>query len=198
MKLLLDAVFFVIIGYYCIRFIQVLIRMSSKIIFPITPEERAVIRKQPDKVLDPPTYSKQKVGIIIYSIMLLFIISMYFIGLTFNEINWSIYLLVFTPLTTSSNLLNLFAVTRDGIMSGMRFVPWDKMKSYEFVRIDLNHKYYGFSKEVNNKYELIIQTKSFPINCIVTSDEMKERLENILNQHAHGTDIETGMTTLYR
>ena len=195
MKLLLDVVFFIIIGFYIIRFIQVFIRMGSNIVLPTTPEERAVIRTHPDKVLDPPTFAKQKVGIMMYSIMLLFIISMYFIGLTFNEINWSIYLLVLTPLTTSSNLLNLFAITRDGIMNGMRFVPWHKIKSYEYKRIDLKHKYYGFSKEVNNKYELVIKTKSSTIHCFVTSDEMKKRLGDIIDQHIHVTDSKTGTMT---
>ena len=188
MKIFLDALFFLIIGYYCVSFIQVLIRMESKVILPTTPEERAVIRKHPEKPLAPPKYSKQKLGIIIYSGVLMFVISMYFISLTFNEINWSIYLLLSIPLTNSSDLFNLFAISNDGVLSGIRFIPWKRMKSYQFITIDMNHRFYGFSKEVNNRYELKIKTKGFPVSLVVTSDEMKEKLDNILREHIYGTE----------
>jgi hypothetical protein len=37
---------------------------------------------------------------------------------------------------------------------------------------------------INNGYELKIKTKLFPISCIITSEETKEKLTNILSKHA--------------
>src|SRR5690625_4568151 len=77
LKLFMDILFFIVIGYFSFRFIQVLIKMKQKVIIPVTNEERAAIRKIPGKEIDFPTYSKQKVEIIIYSFMLLFVIAVF-------------------------------------------------------------------------------------------------------------------------
>lgn len=179
----MDVLFFIFIGYFSYKFIQVLIKMKQKVILLITHEEIAVIRKHPDKLVDFPTYSKQKVGIIIYSTMLLFVIVMFLLGAFFQLFGWSLYLLLFLPIANSYNLLNLFAVVEDGLLSGNRFIPWKKIKSFHFVPIDINHKYYGFSKEANNGYELRIQTRGLPISCVVTSIEMKKKLTSFLSKH---------------
>lgn len=44
-------------------------------------------------------------------------------------------------------------------------------------------QFYGYSTEVNGGYELKISMKIFSTSCIVTSDEMKERLDRILTNH---------------
>jgi len=52
------------------------------------------------------------------------------------------------------------------------------------VPIDIKHKYYGFSKEANDGYELKIKTNGFPISCVVTSIEMKEKLTSVLRERS--------------
>ena len=157
--------------------------MKCGALMPITSEESAVIRKIPEKPVDLPTYSKQKVGIIIYSFMLLFVCIIFIVGaVVLKEYNWSFYLLLL--FSHSQNVFNMFAVVDDGLLSGSRLIVWKKIKSFQFILIDINHKYYGYSKEVNEGYELKIEGKIFSESCIVTSPEMKEKLTRILSEHA--------------
>src|SRR5699024_1108074 len=183
LKLFVDILFFIVIGYYSYKFIQVLIKMKQKVIIPSTNEERTAIRKIPGKEIDFPTYSKQKVAIIIYSFMLLFVIAVFLFGILSHNFGWSFYLLFFFPLSYSYKLLNLFAVVEDGLLSGSRFIAWGQIKSFHFVSIDINHKYYGYSKEVNRGYELKVKAKFLSTSCIITSAEMKEKLKNVLSEH---------------
>jgi hypothetical protein len=184
MKLLLSVIFLIIIVYHRFKFVQLLIKMNRKIILPTTKEELLTIRKYPQKAVVEPVYSKHKVGIIVYFLMLIYLIVMFIIGAVNKDINWSFYLLLFLPLIYSHNLLNVFACVDGGLLSGSRFVNWKTIKSFEFIPIDANHKFYGYSKEVNNGYELKIKTKGFPISCIVTAEETKEKLTNLLDEHA--------------
>lgn len=183
MKLFLDIIFFIILGYLCFRFVQVLIKMKQAVIFPTTNEELTSIRKHPEKVIDAPTYSAQKLGIIIYASLLLFVVIVYFLGLYFEIFNFSFYILLLLPFTYSIDVLNLFAVTKDGILSGVRFISWNKIKSFDFIPIDIHHKYYGFSKEANNGYELKMTTKGISISCVITSEKVKVNLSKLLNEH---------------
>ena len=175
--------FLIVIGYATFQFIQLLIMLKKEIIMPSTSEQLTAIRKYPQKIVDFPSYSKQKVGITIYSILLLFVIVMFLLGVFILDLDWSLYLLMFLPLANSQSLLNLFAVGEGGLLIGSRFINWKKIKSFQFISIDLNHPFYGYSKEVNGGYELKIRTKVFSTSCIVTSDEMKEKLAGILNNH---------------
>jgi len=183
MRILLDIVFFIILGYFCSRFAQVLLKMRQKIIFPVTNEEVTSIRKHLDKVLDVPTYSKQKVGIIIYFVMLLFVVVVYFLGVYFDVFTFSFSFLLILPFTYSFDVLNLFAFTEDGVLSGVRFIKWNKIKSFQFIPIEVNHKFYVFSKEANHGYELKMTTTGIPIRCVVTSEEMKERVKILLGTY---------------
>lgn len=189
----MDILFFIVIAYLGYKFIQVLIKMKQKVILPTTNEERAAIRKIPGKTIDFPTYSKQKVGIIIYSFMLLFVIAVFLFGILTHNFDWSFYLLFFLPLSYSYNLLNLFAIVEGGLLSGSRFIAWGQIKYFHFVPIDINHKYYGYSKEVNGGYELKVKTKLFSASCIVTSDEMKEKLSNVITEHAKVNEEESAI-----
>ena len=189
MKLVLDIIFLIILGYVCFRFIQVLIKMKQEVIFPATNEQLISVRKHPEKTVDAPTYSKQKVGIIIYSIMLIFAVIVYFLGVYFEIFNLSLYIFLLLPFTYSFDILNLFAVTKDGILSGVRFISWDKIKSFDFIPIDINHKYYGFSNEANNGYELKMWTLGLSISCVITSEKMKEKLTKLLNEHIKTVNI---------
>ncbi|MGG0655515.1 hypothetical protein [Rummeliibacillus pycnus] len=190
MILFLNIVFLIVIGYFCYKFIHLLIKLKKDKIFPITNEELIAIRTNPQKVVSLPTFSKQKIEIFLYIFILLFVIGMFIIGIVFKNFDASFYLLVFLPFSYSYNLLNLFAIIDDGVLSGSRFVPWKKIKSFQFVPINLNHKYYGYSKEVNEGYELIMKEKFSTIRCIVTTDEAKEKLTKILCKHRLG---ETGV-----
>ncbi|PAV27981.1 hypothetical protein CIL05_19140 [Virgibacillus profundi] len=179
----MDILFLIVIGYFSYKFIQVLVKMKQKFILPKINEDIAAIRKHPDKPVDFPVYSKQKVGIIIYSLILLFVIIMFLLGVFFQLFDSSLYLLLLLPIVNSYNILNLFAVVEDGLLSGSRFVAWNKIKSFEFVRIDVNHKFYGFSAEANEGYQLKVKTKFYFTSCVITSDEMKDRLNHILSEH---------------
>lgn len=183
LKLILDFLFLMIIGYYTYMFIQLLFKMRKNIIFPTSNEEFSAIRKYPQKPVNLPTYSKQKMEIIIYSFVLLLTITMFIIGAFYTQFDGSFYLLLLLPLSNAHNLLNLFAIAEDGLLTGSRYVAWRKIKSFYFVPIDRNHKYYGFSKEVNKGYELIIKKRIFSISCIVTSEEVKEKLTEIFDEH---------------
>lgn len=174
-----------IILYYTYRFIQVLLKMRQEILLPITAEEMSSIRKEPHRKLKAPNYSSQKNGIIFYFLLLLYIIALFIFLWNFRQdMVISAYLLILYPLLFSGNLLNLFAFTNDGVIASARFVPWKRIKSYEFKRIDVNHKYYGHSKEVNDKFELRIKTRFWTYNCIVINEEMKEKIHELLEKYS--------------
>jgi hypothetical protein len=179
----MNLLFFIILSYYSFKFVQVLVKMKRNVVIPANVEEIVSIRNYPQKHVDFPTYSKQKRGIFIYALMVLFVFTMSLIGSLINKFDWTFYLLLFLPLSQSYNLLNLFVVLEDGIISGNRFIAWRRIKSFNFVPIDVNHKYYGYEKEVNSGYEVIIKGTLLSVSVIITSDEMKERLSKLLNEH---------------
>ncbi|PAQ14709.1 hypothetical protein CD798_09680 [Bacillaceae bacterium SAOS 7] len=183
LKLFLCVLFFSVIGYYSYQFIRVLLKMNQDVVFPVTDEEFQTLRKYPEKAVELPTFSKQKSGIILYSFILVFALVMFILGLFIKGFDWSFFLLVFWPFTYSDNLLNMFAVVEGGLLSGNRFIAWGKIKSFQFVPITMDHRFYGFDKEVNAGYELIIKKRFFSTSCIVTSDEMKEKLTVVLSEH---------------
>lgn len=182
MKLLLSVTLLLMIVYHCLKFVLLFKKMNQKNILPLSKEELLTIRIYPQKSVVEPTLSNHKVGIIVYFLMLIYLLSMLIIGTVNKNIDWSFYLLLFLPIIYSHNLLNVFAIVDGGLLSGSRFVNWKTIKSFEFIPITANHKYYGYSKEVNNGYELKIKTKIFPISCIVTAEETKEKLTNILSE----------------
>jgi hypothetical protein len=178
-------IFIAILFYYAYRFIQVLIKMNQDIVLPVTVEELASIRKEPQKTVKPPTYTSQKAGIIFYVLVLIFIIGMFILNWKFrHDVVSMLYFLIMIPVIHMSYFLNLFAVTNDGVLCGARFASWKNIKSFEFVRIDVNHNYYGFSREINNQYELRIKTRFNTLSCIVTTKEMKEKLGDLLGKES--------------
>ena len=177
-----------IIGFYSYRFIQVLLKMKQKVILPKTNEEAAVLRKHPGETVTVPEFTKQKTGIIIYSLILFFVIGMLFLEMVTHTFGWAIYLLIFLPISHSYNLLNLVAVVKDGLLIGNQFIAWSKIKSFYFVRIDINHKYYGHSKEVNEAFQLKVKTKFISASCIITSSEMKDRLDKIVSDQVNASE----------
>ncbi|WP_071396544.1 hypothetical protein [Bacillus tuaregi] len=181
MKLVINILFLIALGYYFYKFIQLLIKMKQPVIVPINESERNVLRIFPQKPVASPSYAKQKWGIIIYSFMLLFVLTMFIIGF---DLNWSYQILLFLPLINSRNSFNLFALVEDGILCGDRFIAWKQMKSFQVVPIEPNHKYYGYEKDVNEGYEIRIKTRGRSISCIVTTSDMNEKLTGIIAEKA--------------
>ncbi|UOQ84065.1 hypothetical protein [Gracilibacillus salinarum] len=185
MEILLSLVFLFLISYYNYKLIQVLRKMKKQIILPTTSEELISLRRHPQQTVDFPSYSTQKTALFMYAFILLLLSIIFIYDLLSNEFQ-SVYLVLIPAYIYSQQLFNLFAVVDDGIISGSRFIPWDKMKSFQLIPIDINHKYYGFEKEVNhNGFELKIKTGISSISCIITSKEMKTKLVQILNKKIH-------------
>ncbi|KAA9016948.1 hypothetical protein [Niallia endozanthoxylica] len=179
MKLVFNILFLMAVVYYTYRFVQLLIKMNQTIIVPATDSEKNAVRIFPQKVVNSPTYSKQKWGIILYSFMLLFVIAMFIIGW---DLNWSYQLLLLLPLVHSRNSFNLFAIVEAGLLCGNRYIAWKQIKSFQIIPIDQNHRYYGYTKEVNEGYEFIIKAKGHSCSVITTSNEMKDRLTSMIQE----------------
>lgn len=191
LKLILDVLFILLISFLIFKFVQALLKIRQGVSFPITAHELSDLRTHPQKPLNFPTYADQKAGIIFYCLLLLFIVTMFLLGVLFQPFSGAVYLILIIQVLSANNLLNLFAVVEDGIVSGDRFIAWNNIKSFQFIPIDINHKYYGFSKEANGGYELKIKTKGFPVSCVVTSTEMKDRLEQILRVNVNETEVKS-------
>lgn len=58
-----------------------------------------------------------------------------------------------------------------------------KIKSFEFVPIDVNSRHYGFSSEINDKKELKIKSRFRTISCIVMTEEMEQNLQKVLEEN---------------
>lgn len=185
MQLFMDIVLMIAVGFYSYKYILSLARIKKNVIFPATNEEMAFIRKYSQKPLDFPADLKHKTGIMIYSFVLLFVIAVFIFGKITESVDWTLYPLLLLPLVNGENIQNIFVIQEGGILDSGRFISWNKVKKYQFIPIDLNHKFYGYSSEVNNGFELKIQTKGFPISCIVTSNEMKDKLDSLLAEHVH-------------
>ena len=183
MKILFIILFLIVIGYYSYKFFLVLFKMKQTPRFPTTNEECVAIRKYPQKVIDRPHYSNQKLGITTYALMLVALMTIFFVDVFTMKSGIEFLWLFLLPLIHLNDLFNTFAVVDDGILCGSQFVSWSKIKSFHFKRIDVTHQYYGFSKEVNDAYELKIELKVNSLSCIVTSNEVKEKLAAILEEH---------------
>src|SRR5690625_1719092 len=132
----MGSLFVIIMGYVSYGFIRVLLKMKQSIILPVTEEDRLAIRKHPEKPVDFPIYSSQKRGIIIYFSVLVFVSIMFVLGVSLQLLDWPFYLLLLLPVANSYNLLNLFAVLEDGLLSGRRFIAWKNRKS---TRLNSSH-----------------------------------------------------------
>ena len=80
-------------------------------------------------------------------------------------------------------------MNQSGILNGVRFIPWGKINSFQFIPIDSHHRLYGFVEDVNDGYELRLKGRTTVISCFVTNKEVKENLERILEQKVKKTLI---------
>ncbi|WP_077303085.1 hypothetical protein [Virgibacillus pantothenticus] len=171
--------------YYSFRIIQVIIKLRQRIVLPATRAERNAIRKHPQKITGPPTVEGQKNGLIINAALVLFIIAMFTIVYITDVFSWHQYLFMLLFLAYSYFMLplNLFAVKHDGILIGMRFIPWKRINTIDVVPIDKSHRYYGFSQEANKGYVLKIKYTFGYASFVITSEQMLKRLLKLLKEH---------------
>lgn len=187
MKLIFEVVFLFIVIYFSYHYIILITKMKKTALIPSDKNDLSAVRKFPQKASDSPVISKNKLGLTMYAVMLVFLIAMFIFGKYNMKFSWTYLYLLFIPLINAKDLLNVFAVYDDGFISGSRFVPWKSLKYFHFKKIDLNHKYYGFSSEVNEGCELILKTKMSSHSLVVTEEEMKEKLVRVLEEKAKTT-----------
>ncbi len=183
MEVTMSIVFLLFLGCFCFEFIRVLIKMKQPMLFPETKEEMVAIRKQPQKAVNLPTALHQKTGILLNAVTLLFVSSLVVFNLFSSNVHWTAYIIFIPALLTLGQAWNMFAIVKDGVLSGGRFVPWKHIRSYKFEPIDTNHRFYGYAPEVNSGYELKIETNRRSMSCLVTSETVKEKLVEVLNAH---------------
>lgn len=181
-NMIVNILFILIFLYFTYHFLLVLINMKRPITFPKTEGELSQVCKFPDRPLRFPTYRAQLGGIILNSFVLLLIMTILLVA-TFTEVTiFPLQFLLFLPLANTQQMFNQVAITENGILCGGRFVPWRNMKQYQVISIDVNHRYYGYSREVNEGFEVRVRTNLFPLTFIALNDETKlkiiERLEN--------------------
>ncbi|MCM3707492.1 MULTISPECIES: hypothetical protein [Cytobacillus] len=186
MKLLIEVIFLLFVIYFSYHYIILITKMKKTALIPSDKNDLSAVRKFPQKTLDSPVISKNKLGLTMYAVMLAFLIAMFIIGKYTVNFSWTYLYLLFIPLINAKDLLNVFAVYETGFICGSRFVPWENLESFRFKKIDLDHKYYGYSPEVNEGYELILRTKMSSHTLVVTEEEMKEKLARILKEQMKG------------
>jgi hypothetical protein len=179
MEILVSVLLFAAICYNTYQFVIFMKKRKEVILMPATDEDRVAIRKYPQS-----KENNQKENVTLYMLILAVITILFGLGFILsNKSDWAFYLMLLLLLFNSSNLLNGFAIMEEGLLTEGRFIPWKRIKEFHFVPIDINHKFYGYSKEVNHGYELKIKGKFFGTSCIVTTEEMKEKLTGILSKH---------------
>ncbi|WP_252504373.1 DUF5673 domain-containing protein [Sporosarcina sp. Marseille-Q4943] len=181
MKILTNILFLLLLGYLCFRFIRLIIKLKRPAVFPITEEDLKAIRRQPQKAVNLPVISEQKSGFFVMGVTLLGLLLLAVFKLQDSTIQTPYLIIPLVALINFNQSWNLFAIVEDGVLCGGRFVPWKRIQSYQFEQIDTNHRFYGYSPEVNSGYELKISTRFFEVGCIVTSEERKEKLTKILD-----------------
>lgn len=132
----------------------------------------------------------KKRGIGFHTGIILLAVALYVFGKYADFIDWPQFLLLSFILLQARvfHLFNMFAVTEGGLLSGSQFIPWKKIKSFQFIPIHINHRFYGHAREINDKYELKVKTAFYSTSCVVLSENMKEQLQRILSSHVHTQD----------
>lgn len=182
LKITVIVLFLILIAYHIMRYIHVLVKMRKKAIFPVEEKDIMAIRRHPVRPVVRPTYKDQKNGIIIYGVFLLFMLALFIYTVSLE--NWPLLLTPAISLLYLHNLFNMFSIAKDGLLVGGRFVHWKDIKSFQFKPIDIDHRFYGHTKEVNEAgYELVFNRRLFSSYCIVISEETKEKITEILIEY---------------
>ncbi|MFD1171598.1 hypothetical protein [Oceanobacillus picturae] len=182
MKTTVIVLFLILIAYQIMRYIQVLVKMKKKAIFPVEEKDIMAIRRHPVRPVVRPTYKAQKNGVIIYGVFLLFMTALFIYTVSLG--NWPLLLTPAISLLYLHNLFNMLTIVKDGLLVGGRFVHWKDIKSFQFKPIDIDHRFYGHTKEVNEAgYELVFKRRLFSSYCIVISEETKDKITEILREY---------------
>ncbi|MCM3316298.1 hypothetical protein M3603_06360 [Rummeliibacillus stabekisii] len=178
--LLLYLILSAVLLYFTANFIRLVYKLKGPVIFPLTIQDQENIKIFPQR-----KNARQSLKAIKESAFLYVIALMIAYGALIYSYLMSIntFILAVIPIINIKNLLNLFAIVDEGIVIGNKYIPWRKIKSFDFQPIDFNHSYYGYSKEINNGYELVIKKQLFSVSCIVTDEDTKHKLQNILKQN---------------
>lgn len=179
---LYSLLFFILLFYLSFRFFRLLLKMRQPVVFPMTREDWKAIRVRPEKEVGLPNVSNQKTGVLTNGLLLVLLTAVALVDVFIAKQNWPIFIVFIPALLNLTKVWNLFAVQEEGILCGERFLPWKRIQSYQFIPIDLNHHFYGFSSEVNEGWEFMIKTKFSTISCLVTTEEVKEKLTGLLDE----------------
>lgn len=178
--LFLYLILLAVLLYFAANFIRLVYKLKGRVIFPLTTQDQENIKIFPQRKNARQSLKAIKESAFLYVIALMIaygaLIYSYLISI-------NTFILAVIPIINIKNLLNLFAIVDEGLVIGNKYIPWRKMKSFNFQPIDFNHPYYGFSKEINNGYELVIKKQLFSVSCIVTDEDTKHKLQNILKQN---------------
>jgi len=179
------------------RFIYTLMRLEEKAVFPMEKDVESVWLEA-NKPVDGPSRRQQKKGITFYSLLHGFVAVMFAVVWLFHsDPVFMTYMLVTFPLFFTKDILNVFMISEGGVLAGARFVSWKWLKHYDVIKIDVNHKFYGHSPEVNDQYEIKIHSKWLTQSCIVTSDETRDRLIELLQKKGLRERVNSLVNTVY-
>ncbi|OEH92556.1 hypothetical protein [Bacillus solimangrovi] len=188
LKLLTAIVLLVLIAYLIHRYISIirLLNKNEAVLFPKQDKEFETILSYNQAVVTQPKFEKQKLNLVIMGVIIIIVIIISVFILTGYSFNfYSIILLLLVPFLYMERFMNLFAFTKEGLWSGDRLIRWEKIIEFQLIRINMNHKYYGYSKNINDKYELKIKIgKLRKLSYIITSDETKDHITEILKNNA--------------
>lgn len=173
------GIFFLFKIYQLIKVFQAI---KGPITFPNTEKELQALRKTPEKPIKEPNLKAHRGWIILYVFTLTLAMVLCGVNLIYLDNGWIFTFIFLLPVYHASDLINLFAVTKDGIISGSRFIPWSRMKSFERVPVDVNHRFYGFAHDVNGSQEVKIRTNGFPLTILITQKDLVNTLIDYLEQ----------------
>lgn len=172
----------VILFYYVIRFVRVLLKWKNPVVFPLTKDEWTSIGVHPNKTVGKLEIFHQKVAVWGNGLTIFFIAGWIVFETIIAKQHFPAVIALIPTLWNLPKLWNHFAFQKDGIVCGYRFVPWKRVQSYQFIPIDQNHRYYGYSPELNEGYELLIHTKFSEVSCLVTTESVKQKLILLLEE----------------
>lgn len=156
--------------------------MNKAFTFPIAEEDLKAIRKWPYEALRLPTISDQKRVLYLMAIMILGVLVLCVIKWQDDTDTTPLFIIPLQIILIFNRVWNQFAISEDGVLCVGRFVPWKRIRTYQFEELHTNHPAY-YSPEIDCAYELKIKTRFSSVNCFVTSEAVKEKLGIILDAH---------------
>ena len=185
MKVFIFIFYSILILSIVYRLLVLLWKMKQPIVFPVNEEGWSSIRIYPQKVVQLPRPSHQKVGITFHILMIVFFLVIMVMEYNLDTVTWPILLLSIVPYLQLRRVFTVFAVVQGGILHSGRFIRWESIKGYECIELNKNHRLYGYGKEVNQGFELRFKLNPlyFSSYVLVTDKKVKQKLTELLDQH---------------